>query len=159
MGIGGGLNILVCVRFCHVLFCPPKGDDALQKVGNLSSQPRSDSADFPVLVLVYVWNPNKESADTESGGCDNNDLIAMWNIAPCIAFWLLLTFPPSVCVWGEGSGESEKEKCKFRGGRTTPVGGGGRGCRDSSWLFLATHLAVKTLQSPTFALQVKATLS
>ena len=61
---------------------------------------------------------------------------------------------------GEGSGENENEKCKFRRGHralpTAPIGGGGVG--DSSLLFLERETA-KTLQSDTFASQVKATVS
>ena len=61
---------------------------------------------------------------------------------------------------GEGSGENENEKCKFRRGHralpTAPIGGGGAG--DSSRLFLERETA-KTLQSDTFASQAKATVS
>ena len=64
----GRLMLLFVPDF--VMFCPPKVDEGLQKVGNLLSEPRSDSAPFPLLVFVFVWNPNKESADIECGGCD-----------------------------------------------------------------------------------------
>ena len=102
---------------------------------------------------VYVWNSNKESADTERTATNKQGSDSSRSIA--VSPWLRDDFPRPV-KRVEGSGESEKEKCKFLGGRSAPIGGGGRGCRGSSRLFLDPKPA-KTLQSDAFATQVKAT--
>ena len=104
----------------------------------------------------YVWNSNKESADTWCVAVAqiNKGVIhrTAWQFH---LDWDVLTF-----ARGEGSGENENEKCKFRRGHralpTAPIGGGGAG--DSSRLFLERETA-KTLQSDTFASQVKSTVS
>ena len=74
---------------------------------------------------VYVWNSNKESADTERTATNKQGSDSSRSII-AVSPRLNDDFPRPV-KRVEGSGESEKEKCKFLGGRSAPIGGGWAG--------------------------------
>ena len=104
---------------------------------------------------VYVWNSNKESADTERTATNKQGSDSSRSIALQFRLDWGMTFP-ALLKESKALESQRKRNVNSSGGAALPLEGGGRGCRGSSRLFLDPKPA-KTLQSDAFATQVKAT--